>query len=29
VEEAQNEYAEIDNADAMVASAELQDAQRQ
>ena len=28
VEEAQNEYAEIDNADAMVASAELQDAQR-
>ena len=29
VEEAQNEYAEIDNADVMVASAELQDAQRQ
>ena len=29
VEEAQNEYAEIENADAMVASAELQDAQRQ
>ena len=29
VEEAQNEYAEIYNADAMVASAELQDAQRQ
>ena len=29
VEEAQNEYAEIDNADAMLASAELQDAQRQ
>ena len=29
VEEAQNEYAEIDNADAMVASAKLQDAQRQ
>ena len=29
VEEAQNEYAEIDNAGAMVASAELQDAQRQ
>ena len=29
VEEAQNEYAEIDNADAMVASAELHDAQRQ
>ena len=29
VEEAQNEYAEIDNADAMVASAESQDAQRQ
>jgi cytochrome c oxidase subunit 2 len=28
VEEAQNEYAEIDNADAMVASAEFQDAQR-
>jgi cytochrome c oxidase subunit 2 len=29
VEEAKNEYAEIENADAMVASAELQDAQRQ
>ena len=29
VEEAKNEYAEIDNADAMVASAELQDAARQ
>ena len=29
VEEAQNEYAEIDNADAMVASAELEDAARQ
>lgn len=29
VEEAQNEYAAIDNADAMVASAELQDASRQ
>ncbi|MBL70174.1 MAG: cytochrome c oxidase subunit II [Rhodobiaceae bacterium] len=28
VEEAQSEYAEIDNADAMVASAEFQDAQR-
>jgi len=29
VEEAQNEYAEIDNADAMLALAELQDASRQ
>jgi cytochrome c oxidase subunit 2 len=29
VEEAKNEYAEIDNADAMVASAELEDAARQ
>jgi cytochrome c oxidase subunit 2 len=29
VEDAKNEYAEIENADAMVASAELEDAQRQ